>query len=164
MPRVDFIGQRSTHQNFSVNTSWLWGGKKPKPAQAGLFHKKTKAFSVRAALLEGSYVAAWGRTTTPPVQRLGRRGDSVAIVPGHTPATNTDFYSHFHSIVCHTSSSYILQGGKREMSLTQASRPLYSTFFNEEKENHAPSRQLLQLLQLLECLWKQNNKPHRSEW
>lgn len=57
MPRADFTGQRSTQPNCGVNTSWIWGGK-PKAAQAGLFHEKINPFSERAALLEGSYVAA----------------------------------------------------------------------------------------------------------
>ena len=30
-------------------------------------------------ILKFAYVTAWGRTTTPPVQRLGLLGESVAI-------------------------------------------------------------------------------------
>lgn len=33
-----------------------------------------------------TYVTAWGRTTTPPVHRLGRRGDSAAIADLEIPA------------------------------------------------------------------------------
>lgn len=39
--------------------------------------------------LKLAYVTAWGRTTTPPVQRLGLLGESVAIASFIKPVART---------------------------------------------------------------------------
>lgn len=41
------------------------------------------------AYLKFAYVTAWGRTTTPPVQRLGLLGESVAIASFTKPVSRT---------------------------------------------------------------------------
>ena len=40
--------------------------------------------------LKCAYVTAWGRTTTPPVQRLGLLGESVAIASFIKPVSRTN--------------------------------------------------------------------------
>lgn len=60
----------------------------------GSSHTRQKTFQIQAFLPEGAYVTACGRTTAPPVHRLGRRGDSVAIVSLQIPVRNTFLFNN----------------------------------------------------------------------
>jgi len=90
-----FILLENTQCNKTVlSTQALTAGFERKFRPGSSSARKQKTFQIRAILLERAYVTACGRTTTPPVHRLGRRGDSVAIVSLQIPVRNTFLFNN----------------------------------------------------------------------
>lgn len=128
MPRVDFIGQRSTQQNCSVNTSWIRGQKTQNSSGWALPQENQPLFRKGCSsrrFLRGSLRANHHSSSAAAGAARGLSRHRS----GHTPAANTALLTQIYIKLVMPQVLCILQGGEREISLTQTHRTLYRTFF-----------------------------------